>query len=133
MQAWSVEDERNLKLALATPPISHPTRRFGSIFPGTGDTLRWRSGTEPCCLWRRPEGPPVAYRIEAGGPTWSALSPDRRLVLPKGTSFRERYAAGDPSRTTRRPVKRWARSSRRVASSSMRRSALTAPRWPSPP
>jgi len=30
----------------------------------------------------------VAYRIEAGGPTWLELSPDGRLVLPRGTSFR---------------------------------------------
>ena len=30
----------------------------------------------------------MAYQIEAGGPTWLALSPDRRLVLPRGASFR---------------------------------------------
>ena len=40
------------------------------------------------CLWRCPEGPPVAYQVEAGGATWPSLSPDRRLLLPRGTSFR---------------------------------------------
>ena len=40
------------------------------------------------CLWRGPDGPPVAYQFEAGGATWLALSPNRRLILPKGTSFR---------------------------------------------
>ena len=48
------------------------------------------------CLWRAPEGPPVAYRLDAGGPTWPSLSPDRRLLLSRGTSFR-----GGSSRETR--------------------------------
>ena len=43
-------------------------------------------GTVRLCA--RPDGPPAAYRIPSGGPTWLSLSPDKRLVLPRGTSFR---------------------------------------------
>ena len=40
-------------------------------------------------LWRLPEkGPPIRYSLPTGKVTLSALTPDGRHVLPRGTSFR---------------------------------------------
>ena len=89
VQTWSVEDERNLELTLATPPISHSHQAVRVDLSRDGHHLAVALWDGTVCLWRRPEGPPVAYQIEAGGPTWLALSPDRRLVLPRGASFRD--------------------------------------------
>jgi len=89
VQTWSVEDERNLELTLTTPSISHSHQAVRVDLSRDGRRLAVALWDGTICLWRRPEGPPVAYQIEAGGPTWLGFSPDRRLLLPRGTSFRD--------------------------------------------
>ena len=88
VQTWSVDDQRNLALPPAAPPISHFHEAVRVDVSRDGRHLAVALWDGTVCLWRSPEGPPVAYQIEAGGATWLTLSPDRRLILPKGTSFR---------------------------------------------
>ena len=62
VQTWSVEDERNLELALATPAISHSHQAVRVDLSRDGRHLAVALWDGTICLWRCPQGPPVAYR-----------------------------------------------------------------------
>jgi len=89
VKTWSVEGQRVLGPALESPPISHTKQVVRVDLSRDGQHMAAALWDGSICMWRRPEGLPVAYRIEAGGPTWLTLSPDRRLFLPRATSFRD--------------------------------------------
>jgi WD40 repeat protein/tRNA A-37 threonylcarbamoyl transferase component Bud32 len=88
VQTWFVEDERNLELTRATPPVLHPHLAVRVDLSRDGQHMAVALWDGTVCLWRAPGGPPLAYQLDAGGPTWLALSPDRKLMLPRGASFR---------------------------------------------
>ena len=88
VQLWSVNVQRNLELTRAAPPLSHPQQAVRVDLSDDGRHLAVALWDGTICLWSGPDGPPKAYEIEAGGATWMALSPNRRLMLPKGASFR---------------------------------------------
>ncbi len=88
VQLWSMNVERNLELTRAAPPLVHPQQAVRVDLSKDRRHLAVALWDGTICLWRGPDGPPKAYEIEAGGATWLALSPNRRLMLPKGASFR---------------------------------------------
>ncbi|MGP0069136.1 MAG: WD40 repeat domain-containing protein [Isosphaeraceae bacterium] len=86
-QSWSM-DQGKLELAPASPPIVHANQVVRVAVSANRHHAAVALWDGTICFWSAPEGPPVAYQLEAGGPTWPSLSPDRRLLLPRGTSFR---------------------------------------------
>jgi eukaryotic-like serine/threonine-protein kinase len=88
VETWLVEENRNLGLVRAFPAVSHPKQVVRVALSRDGNHLAVALWDGMICFWRVPQGPQVAYQIEAGGATWVELSPDQRLLLPRGTSFR---------------------------------------------
>ena len=84
---WSVDDRPNYSLTPSFPSILHPTQVVRVSLTSDGRHLATALWDGRICLWRLPEGVPVAYSVPVGGATLLALSPDRRFVLPRGTSY----------------------------------------------
>ena len=87
-RSWLVQEGRDLTLEPASTPVAHPHQAVRVALSPDGRHMAVALWDGRVCLWRHPQGPPVAYEIAAGGPSWVALSPDRRLILLRGTSFR---------------------------------------------
>ena len=88
VQTWSLDDQRDLNLSVSSPSILHPQQAVRVDLSRDGRHLAAALWDGTVCLWRSSQRPPVAYEVNAGGATWPALSPDRRYLLPRGTSFR---------------------------------------------
>jgi eukaryotic-like serine/threonine-protein kinase len=88
VRTYLVDGEQDLSLLPAMPPISHSRQVVRVALSRDNQHLAAALWDGTVCLWRWPEGPPIAYNVQASGPTWLTLSPDRRHLLPKGTSFR---------------------------------------------
>jgi WD40 repeat protein/tRNA A-37 threonylcarbamoyl transferase component Bud32 len=88
VETWSVDDQQNLELARAVPPVLHPHSAVRVELSRDGRHMAVALWDGTVCLWRAPEDPPLAYQFNAGGPTWLALSQDRKLALPRGASYR---------------------------------------------
>jgi WD40 repeat protein len=85
---WSVDNPVDFHLTASLPPIQHTHAVVGVALSPDGGCLAAALWSGTVCLWRLPQGPPRAYAIPAGSATLLALSPDRRLVLPRSTSYR---------------------------------------------
>ncbi len=88
VEAWLLDESRDFALPPAFPPISHSKQVVRVALTCDGRHLAAALWDGTICFWCAPEGVPKAYQIEAGGATWVTLSADRRLILPRGTSFR---------------------------------------------
>ena len=87
-QFWSVEDRQNGPLTASSPPVVHPMKVVRAILSPDGEHLAAALWDGTVYLWRMPEGPPPTYSAPAGGITRPVLSPDKRFVLPGGTTYR---------------------------------------------
>jgi WD40 repeat protein len=85
---WSVDDPHNDRLTASSPFVAHPVQVGKCTLSADGRRLAVALLDGRIILWRMPEGPPVAYSAEGGWPTMPAVSPDRRFVLPRSTSFK---------------------------------------------
>lgn len=88
VQAFSLEKQHDFNLMRASPPIAQSRQVVRVALTRDSKHLAVALWDGTVRLWRCPDGPPIAYRIPSGGPTWLTLSPDKRLVMPRGTSFR---------------------------------------------
>jgi WD40 repeat protein len=86
---WSVDEQLSDNLSPSHPSIGHPVQVVRVSLSGDGQHLATALWDGMVCLWRLPEGPPTAYSVPGGWITLPALSPDGRLVLPRGTSYRD--------------------------------------------
>jgi WD40 repeat protein/tRNA A-37 threonylcarbamoyl transferase component Bud32 len=86
-QFWSVDDRPNLSLVPSQPTILHPNPVVRVSLTADGQWAAAALWDGRTYLWRLPEGIPIAYSVPVGGTTLFALSPDRRFVLPRGTSY----------------------------------------------
>jgi WD40 repeat protein len=85
---WSVDDRLSDTLLPSHPSVFHPVQVVRVSLSGEGKHLATALWDGTVCLWRLPEGPPKGYSLPGGRVTLPALSPDGRLVLPRGTSYR---------------------------------------------
>jgi WD40 repeat protein/tRNA A-37 threonylcarbamoyl transferase component Bud32 len=85
---WSVEDRPGDVLSPSHPPVLHPVQVVRVSLSDDGKHLATALWDGMVCLWHLPEGRPTGYSLPGGWVTLPALSPDRHLVLPRGTSNR---------------------------------------------
>ncbi len=83
---WGTADRHNDNLSASSPFVSHPMQILRNALSSDSRHLAVALLDGSIILWRRPEGPPVAYTAAGGSPTLPAVSPDRRLFLPRSTS-----------------------------------------------
>jgi WD40 repeat protein/tetratricopeptide (TPR) repeat protein/tRNA A-37 threonylcarbamoyl transferase component Bud32 len=86
---WSVEDRKGVALSESHPSVYHPMQAVRVSLTADGRHLATALRDGMVCLWRMPSGPPIAYLAHAGGSTLLALSPDKKLVMPCGVSYRD--------------------------------------------
>ena len=91
---WSPEYRHNDNVSVSSPFLSHPTQVLRNDLSADSRHLAVALLDGSIILWRMPEGVPVAYTAEGGWPTLPAVSPDRRFLLPRSTSFRNATQRG---------------------------------------
>jgi WD40 repeat protein len=86
---WSTDEDRpGAVLSESHPSIHHPMRAVRVSLTANSRHLATALWDGTVYLWHLPSGPPAAYVARIGGSTLPVLSPDRKLVLPRGISHR---------------------------------------------
>ncbi len=88
VRCWSISTGSSEVFTAAFPPVFHPAQAVRVALSPDGWHLATALWDGTVCLWRLPDGVPVAYTVSAGGATIPALSPDQRFVLPRGVTHR---------------------------------------------
>jgi WD40 repeat protein len=89
LRFWPVDDlPEDFRLPTFTSPVWNPLPTARVELTSDGRHVAVAHWDGRVCLWQLPEGPPASYSLPSGWGTLTALSPDGRLVLPRGMSFR---------------------------------------------
>src|SRR5262249_41554340 len=86
-QFWDVENHPNYNLKPSLAPIPYANQVIRVSLTSDGRHIATAHWSGIVHFWRLPEGPPISYSIPAKGAPLSALSPDGRYILPRGTSY----------------------------------------------